>query len=83
MIKALEQIRVHEAIEACRLTEPLRPDAVEDRLREEQLRTQLPKLRLLTTPDLANCHFVTNRSPVANGMWVFLAISAMSGRFWC
>ena len=28
-----------------------------------------------------NCHFVTIRSPVAKGMWVFRDISAMRGRF--
>ena len=49
MIDLHQKFDLHEAIEACRLTEPLRPYAVEDPLREEQFRTQLPKLRLLTT----------------------------------
>ena len=49
MIDLHQKFDLHEAVEACRLTEPLRPYAVEDPLREEQFRTQLPKLRLLTT----------------------------------
>ena len=49
MIDLHQKFDFHEAVEACRLTEPLRPYAVEDPLREEQFRTQLPKLRLLTT----------------------------------
>ena len=49
MIDLHQKFDFHEAVEACRLTEPLRPYAVEDPLREEQFRTQLPKLRLLTS----------------------------------
>jgi galactonate dehydratase len=49
MIDLHQKFDLHEAIEACRLTEPLRPYAVEDPLREEQFRTQLPKLRLMTS----------------------------------
>lgn len=49
MIDLHQKFDLHEAIEACRLTEPLRPYAVEDPLREEQFRTQLPKLRQLTS----------------------------------
>ena len=49
MIDLHQKFDLHEAMEACRLTEPLRPYAVEDPLREEQFRTQLPKLRLVTT----------------------------------
>ena len=49
MIDLHQKFDFHEAVEACRLAEPLRPYAVEDPLREEQFRTQLPKLRLLTS----------------------------------
>ena len=42
-----------EAVEICRLIEPFRPYFVEDPLREEQFRTQIPKLRLLTSVPLA------------------------------
>jgi galactonate dehydratase len=49
MIDLHQKFDLHEAVEACRLTEPLRPYAVEDPLREEQFRTQLPKLRLMTS----------------------------------
>jgi galactonate dehydratase len=49
MIDLHQKFDLHEAAEACRLTEPLRPYAVEDPLREEQFRTQLPKLRLMTS----------------------------------
>jgi len=43
----------HEALEICRLIEPLRPFLVEDPVREEEFRTQIPKLRMLTTVPLA------------------------------
>src|SRR5262252_6716363 len=43
----------HEAVEVCRLLEPHRPFIVEDPVREEQFRTQIPKLRLLTSVPLA------------------------------
>jgi L-alanine-DL-glutamate epimerase-like enolase superfamily enzyme len=49
MIDLHQKLDFHEAVEACRLTEPLRPYAVEDPVREEQFRTQIPKLRLLTS----------------------------------
>ena len=42
-----------ETVEICRLIEPFRPYFVEDPLREEQFRTQIPKLRLLTSVPLA------------------------------
>ncbi len=42
-----------ETVEICRLIEPFRPYFVEDPLREEQWRTQIPKLRLLTSVPLA------------------------------
>ena len=43
----------HETVEICRLIEPFRPYFVEDPVREEQNRTQIPKLRLLTSVPLA------------------------------
>ena len=43
----------HEALEICRLIEPFRPFLVEDPVREEEFRTQIPKLRMLTTVPLA------------------------------
>ena len=42
-----------EAVEICRSIESSRPYFVEDPLREEQFRTQIPKLRLLTSVPLA------------------------------
>ena len=48
MIGLHQKFDFHEAVEVCRLMEPFRPFCVEDPLREEQFRTQLPKLRLLT-----------------------------------
>ncbi len=42
-----------ETVEICRLLEPSRPYFVEDPVREEQFRTQIPKLRLLTSVPLA------------------------------
>ena len=49
MIDLHQKFDLHEAVELCRLMEPLRPFCVEDPLREEQFRTQIPKLRLLTS----------------------------------
>ena len=43
----------HETVEICRLIEPFRPYFVEDPVREEQNRTQIPKLRMLTSVPLA------------------------------
>jgi len=43
----------HEALEICRLIEPFRPFLVEDPVREEEFRTQIPKLRMLTSVPLA------------------------------
>ena len=48
MIDLHQKFDFHEAVEVCRLLEPHRPFIVEDPLREEQFRTQLPKLRLMT-----------------------------------
>ena len=42
-----------ESVELCNLIAPSRPFCAEDPLREEQFRTQLPKLRLMTTIPLA------------------------------
>jgi L-alanine-DL-glutamate epimerase-like enolase superfamily enzyme len=53
MIDVHQKFDFHEAVELCRLMEPLRPYCVEDPLREEQFRTQIPKLRMLTTVPLA------------------------------
>jgi galactonate dehydratase len=53
MIDLHQKFDFHEAVEVCRLMEPHRPFCVEDPLREEQFRTQIPKLRLLTTVPLA------------------------------
>jgi L-alanine-DL-glutamate epimerase-like enolase superfamily enzyme len=53
MIDLHQKFDFHEAVEVCRLMEPYRPFCVEDPLREEQFRTQIPKLRLLTTVPLA------------------------------
>jgi galactonate dehydratase len=53
MIDLHQKFDFHEAVEVCRLMEPSRPFCVEDPLREEQFRTQIPKLRLLTTVPLA------------------------------
>jgi len=53
MIDLHQKFDFHEAVEVCRLMEPLRPFIVEDPVREEQFRTQIPKLRLLTTVPLA------------------------------
>jgi galactonate dehydratase len=53
MIDLHQKFDFHEAAEICRLMEPYRPYCVEDPVREEQFRTQIPKLRLLTTVPLA------------------------------
>jgi galactonate dehydratase len=53
MIDLHQKFDFHEAVEVCRLMEPQRPFIVEDPLREEQFRTQLPKLRLMTSVPLA------------------------------
>ena len=53
MIDLHQKFDFHEAVEICRLMEPLRPFIVEDPLREEQFRTQIPKLRMLTSVPLA------------------------------
>src|SRR4030095_13392206 len=53
MIDLPQKFDFHEAAEICRLMEPYRPYCVEDPVREEQFRTQIPKLRLLTTVPLA------------------------------
>jgi galactonate dehydratase len=53
MIDLHQKFDFHEAVEVCRRMEPYRPFCVEDPIREEQFRTQLPKLRLLTTVPLA------------------------------
>jgi galactonate dehydratase len=53
MIDLHQKFDFHEAVEVCRLMEPYRPFCVEDPLREEQFRTQIPKLRLLTIVPLA------------------------------
>ncbi len=53
MIDLHQSFDFQEAIELCNLLAPFRPFLVEDPLREEQFRTQLPKLRQLTTVPLA------------------------------
>ena len=53
MIDLHQKFDFHEAAEVCRLLEPHRPYCVEDPLREEQFRTQLPRLRLMTTVPIA------------------------------
>jgi galactonate dehydratase len=53
MIDLHQKFDFHEAVEVCRMMEPYRPFCVEDPLREEQFRTQIPKLRLLTIVPLA------------------------------
>jgi L-alanine-DL-glutamate epimerase-like enolase superfamily enzyme len=53
MIDLHQKFDFHEAVEVCRMMEPYRPFCVEDPVREEQFRTQIPKLRLLTTVPLA------------------------------
>jgi galactonate dehydratase len=53
MIDLHQKFDFHESVEVCNLIAPMRPFIVEDPLREEQFRTQIPKLRLLTTVPLA------------------------------
>jgi len=53
MIDLHQKFDFHEAVEVCRVMEPYRPFCVEDPVREEQFRTQIPKLRLLTSVPLA------------------------------
>ena len=53
MIDLHQKFDFHEAVEVCRALEPHRPFIVEDPLREEQFRTQLPKLRVMTSVPLA------------------------------
>jgi galactonate dehydratase len=53
MIDLHQKFDFHEAVEVCRLMESYRPFCVEDPVREEQFRTQIPKLRLLTSVPLA------------------------------
>ena len=53
MIDLHQSFDFHEAVEVCNLIAPTRPFCVEDPLREEQFRTQIPKLRLMTTVPLA------------------------------
>ncbi len=53
MIDLHQSFDFHEAVEVCNAIAPARPFIAEDPLREEQFRTQLPKLRQLTTIPLA------------------------------
>lgn len=53
MIDLHQSFDFHEAVEVCNLIAPTRPFCVEDPLREEQFRTQIPKLRLMTSVPLA------------------------------
>jgi galactonate dehydratase len=53
MIDLHQSFDFQEAVEVCNAIAPMRPFCAEDPLREEQFRTQLPKLRLLTTIPLA------------------------------
>ena len=53
MIDLHQKFDFHEAVEICKGMEPYRPYCVEDPIREEQFRTQIPKLRLLTSVPLA------------------------------
>jgi galactonate dehydratase len=53
MIDLHQKFDFHEAVEVCNLIAPMRPFCVEDPLREEQFRTQIPKLRVMTTVPLA------------------------------
>jgi galactonate dehydratase len=53
MIDLHQKFDFQEAVEACNVIAPMRPFCAEDPVREEQFRTQLPKLRLLTTIPLA------------------------------
>ncbi len=53
MIDLHQSFDFQEAVEVCNAIAPMRPFCAEDPVREEQFRTQLPKLRLLTTIPLA------------------------------
>jgi len=53
MIDLHQSFDFHEAVEVCNVIAPMRPFCAEDPLREEQFRTQLPKLRQLTTIPIA------------------------------
>src|SRR5216117_2685699 len=53
MIDLHQKFDFHEAVEVCKGMEVYRPFCVEDPVREEQFRTQIPKLRLLTSVPLA------------------------------
>ena len=53
MIDLHQSFDFHESVEVCNLIAPTRPFCVEDPLREEQFRTQIPKLRLMTNVPLA------------------------------
>jgi len=53
MIDLHQSFDFQEAAEVCNAIAPMRPFCAEDPLREEQFRTQLPKLRLLTTIPIA------------------------------
>lgn len=52
MIDLHQKFDFNDALEACKLMEEFRPYVVEDPLREEQFRTQIPLLRMLTTVPL-------------------------------
>ena len=53
MIDLHQSFDFPESVEVCNLIAPARPFCAEDPLREEQFRTQLPKLRLMTRIPLA------------------------------
>jgi L-alanine-DL-glutamate epimerase-like enolase superfamily enzyme len=53
MIDLHQSFDFHESVEVCNVIAPMRPFCVEDPVREEQFRTQIPKLRLMTTVPLA------------------------------
>jgi len=53
MIDLHQSFDFPESVEVCNLIAPARPFCAEDPLREEQFRTQLPKLRLMTHIPLA------------------------------
>jgi galactonate dehydratase len=53
MIDLHQKFDFQEAVDVCREMEPYRPFCAEDPLREEQFRTQLPKLRLMTSVPIA------------------------------
>jgi L-alanine-DL-glutamate epimerase-like enolase superfamily enzyme len=52
MIDLHQSFDFHEAVEVCNAIAPYRPFCVEDPLREEQFRSQMPKLRLMTNVPL-------------------------------